>query len=82
MASFRKIAREIGLKDVGEAKIGSPVCEKCDTPLRLGEEILCKEQKAKVTKKTFAYCPNCRKRAFLALEDRFPPGIKVGPHDD
>ncbi len=82
MASFKKIAREMGLKDVGEAEVGSPVCEKCDTPLRLGEEILSKEQKAKVTKKTFAYCPKCRKRAFLALEDRFPPGIKIGSHDD
>ncbi len=82
MVNFNKIAKELGLKDLGVAEVGSPTCDDCQTPLRLGEEILSKEMAVKVTKKKFAYCPKCRKRAFLAFEERFPPGIKFEPHND
>ena len=82
MANFKKIAKKLGLEDVGEAESGTTVCSDCNTQLRLGVEKLDKEMKAKVTKKTFAYCPKCRKRAYLAFEERFPPGIKFASHDD
>ncbi len=82
MNNVSRIAKGLGLKDVGEAEVGVTICKDCKAQLRLGIEKLDKEKEAKVTKRTFAYCPECRKIVYLAFEERFPPGIKVEPHDD
>ena len=75
--NFKKIAKSLGLKNVEGEIPGEKTCGDCNGALRLGEE-----KKEKVTEKIFAYCPQCRKKVCLVFEGRFPPGIKVGSHDD
>jgi len=84
--SNKKIAEKLGLKDIGKVKVGTIVgptaCGDCNTPLRLGEKKVDKWREKKVAKETFTYCPKCIKIVYSVSMDRFPPGIKVAPHDD
>lgn len=73
MAHFKKIAREIGLEDLGEATLGDKTHEACGSSLRFGKD---------PEGYTWSYCPNCRKRVVTILMPRFRPGIKVSPHED
>ncbi len=86
-SKFKKIAKRLGLKDLGKVKagtvVGPAVCPDCDTPLRLGEEIVDKFSEPKVAKGKFTYCWKCVKTVFFVSIARFPPAtIKVAPHND
>lgn len=73
MPNFKKVAKRLGLEDVGEATIGDKVCPDCGTALRLGKD---------GQNYTWGYCPKCRKKTKTVFIPRFQPGIKVEPHDD
>jgi predicted Zn-ribbon and HTH transcriptional regulator len=77
MANFRKIAKKLGLKDLGKAEIlrvgGNDKCPDCGTELRLGEDR---------HEYQWSYCPKCQKKIKTIAMPRFQPGIKVEPHND
>jgi len=77
MANFKKIAKKLGLKDLGSPEImkfvGGEQCPECGTKLRLGED----QQKYQ-----WSYCPKCQKKVKTIAIPRFPPGIKVEPHNN
>ena len=82
MAHYKKIAKKLGLNDVGELEFGKKLCEECGTQLRIGEEILPKDKAEKIYPNTFSYCPKCKKRGEVVLIPRIARPIKVEPHDD
>lgn len=68
---YRKIAKKLELKDVGEANIGDRY-HFCGERLRFGEDD---------NNRTVSYCPRCRKTVATIKVPRFTT-IKVSPHDD
>lgn len=73
MFNFKKIAKQLGLKDEGKAAFGDKVCSECGTDLRFGTD---------KNKYTWSYCPKCRKKIQTVLMPRFSPGIKIFNHKD
>ena len=73
MANFKKIAKKLGLTDIGPAKIGGKNCSVCQTKLRMGED-----QSGYV----WGYCPKCRIKKETIFIPRIGPKIKVPLHDD
>ena len=73
MANFKKIAKELGLEDLNQDLPGDKTCENCGGKLRLGRDKNSYDQ---------SYCPKCRKIVRTVLVPRFPPGVKIKPHND
>ena len=77
MANFGKIAKKLGLKDLGKLEIlrftGGEKCSECGADLRVGED---------PQKYQWSYCPKCQKKIRTITIPRFQPGIKVEPHND
>ena len=73
--NFKRIAKRLGLEDLGEAMIGDRVCKDCGTKLRFG-----KNQQEDVV----SYCPKCQKIIATIERLRFPPSLmlKIPRHDD
>lgn len=70
---FKRIAKKLGLKDIGKTTIGNKTCQECGTELRFGKD---------KRDYTLSYCPNCQKIIATVFIPRFEPTIIVPPHDD
>jgi hypothetical protein len=73
MPDFKKIAKKLGLEDIGEATIGEETCRDCGTKLRFGEDKY---------DSVWSYCPECQKKIASFCIIRFQPLIKVASRND
>jgi len=73
MPIFRKVAKKLGLKDVGKATLFATICDNCGEELRSGRDQF---------GQTHIYCPKCKKIIATVKIPRFSPPQKFPPHDD
>lgn len=79
MNLYNRIARKLGLEDMGPVQFGPKLCKKYRTSLRLGKQ----KATEKLAEKIFSYCPVCQERVELVYEKRFPVNpIKFNRHND
>jgi len=60
----KKVAKKLGLEDLGKAKLGDKICKDCGTELQFGED----EQG-----NVWSYCPKCQKKIAVIEQLQLPP---------